>query len=111
MTEKVEEAKEPAIMSYNKDQERPYKNPIVQYYRETINDWQTTHIAHRWWSEIDVEDQLKLVQHKFRHLADKKRFRIIDEDGNIIVELNTQDESSRSDIIIRKYTDTDNNKK
>ena len=35
MTEKVaeEEAKEPAIMPYNKDQKRPYKNPKVQFYK------------------------------------------------------------------------------
>ena len=32
MTEKVEEAKEPAIMPYYKDQERPYKNPLVQFF-------------------------------------------------------------------------------
>ena len=90
MTEEVAEAKEPAIMPYNKDQERPYKNPKVQYYRTyPINDWWTTHIAHRWWSEIDVEDQLKLVQHKFKHLPDKKRFRVIDEDGHTIVEINS----------------------
>ena len=91
MTEKVteEEAKEPAIMSYNKDQKRPYKNPMVQYYRETTNDWQTSHKAHRWWSDIDVEDQIKIIQHKFKHLPDKKRFRVIDEDGHTIVEINS----------------------
>ena len=90
MAEKVteEEAKEPAIMPYNKDQKRPYKNPMVQFYRETINDWHTSHRAHRWWSEIDVEDQLKMVQYKFKHL-DKKRFRVIDEDGNTIREINS----------------------
>ena len=86
MTEEV--AKEPAIMPYNKDQKRPYKNPMVQFYREAINDWQTSHTAHRWWSEIDVEDQLKMVQYKFKHL-DKKRFRVIDEDGNTIREINS----------------------
>ena len=34
MAEKVaeEEAKEPAIMPYNKDQKRPYKNPLVQFF-------------------------------------------------------------------------------
>lgn len=91
MTEKVaeEEAKEPAIMPYNKDQKRPYKNPMVQFYREAIKDWQTSHTAHRWWSEIDVEDQLKIIQNKFKHLPDKKRFRVIDEDGNTIREINS----------------------
>ena len=98
MTEKVaeaEEAKEPAIMPYNKDQERPYKNPKVQFYKtvdgngEPVENWQTSHTAHRWWSEIDVEDQLKLIQYKFKHLPDKKRFRVIDEDGNTICEVNS----------------------
>ena len=91
MTEEVaeEEAKEPAIMPYNKDQKRPYKNPMVQFYKEAIDYWQTSHTAHRWWSEIDVEDQLKLIQYKFKHLPDKKRFRVIDEDGNTIREINS----------------------
>ena len=97
MAEKVteEEAKEPAIMPYNKDQKRPYKNPMVQFYRETIKDWQTSHIAHRWWSDIDVEDQLKLIQYKFKHLPDKKIFRVIDEDGNTIREINLNEDSKK----------------
>ena len=101
MTEEVakEEAKEPAIMPYNKDQKRPYKNPKVQFYKtvdgygEPVNDWHTSHVAHRWWSIIDVEDQLKLIQYKFKHLPDKKRFRVIDEDGNLIREINLDDEA------------------
>ena len=93
MTEEV--AKEPAIMPYNKDQKRPYKNPMVQFYRETIKDWQTSHIAHRWWSDIDVEDQLKLIQYKFKHLPDKKIFRVIDEDGNTIREINLNEDSKK----------------
>lgn len=92
MTEEV--AKEPAIMPYNKDQERPYKNPLVQFFKESDLEWQTSHKAHRWWSEIDVEDQLKLIQHKFKHL-DKKRFRVIDEDGNTIREINLDEVSKK----------------
>ena len=101
MTEKVEEAKEPAIMPYNKDQERPYKNPIVQFYKTVdgygteVNKWVTSHIAHRWWSEIDVEDQLKLIQYKFKHLPEKRRFRVLDEDRNIIREINLDEDSKK----------------
>jgi len=97
MAEKVaeEEAKEPAIMPYNKNQERPYKNPLVQFFKESDLEWQTSHKAHRWWSEIDVEDQMKIVQHKFKHLPDKKRFRVIDEEGNLIREVNLNEDSKK----------------
>ena len=97
MAEKVAEevAKEPAIMPYNKKEKRPYKNPKVQFFRESNTEWHTSHRAHRWWSEIDVEDQLKLIQYKFKHLPDKKRFRVIDEEGNIIREVNLNEDSKK----------------
>ena len=97
MAEKVAEevAKEPAIMPYNKKEKRPYKNPKVQFFRESINKWVTSHIAHRWWSEIDVEDQLKLIQYKFKHLPEKRRFRVLDEDRNIIREINLDEVSKK----------------
>ena len=103
MAEEVAEevAKKPAIMPYNKDQKRPYKNPIVQFYKtidgkgQEINNWHNSHIAHRYWSDIDVNDQLKLVQYKFKHLPDKKRFRVIDADGNVISEINLDEDSKK----------------
>ena len=72
------------IMPYNEDQDRPYKNPKVQSFYKT--EWIDTHIAHRWWSHIDVEDQMKLVVYNFKHWPDRKKFRIIDLDGNVIKE-------------------------
>jgi len=106
MAEKVaeaEEAKEPVIMPYNKDQDRPYKNPKVQFFKTfdgdgtEINDWQTFHRAHRYWSEIDVKDQLNIIQYRYKHLPEKRRFRVIDEDGNTIREVNLNDEAKATD--------------
>tara|TARA_B100001564_G_scaffold356613_1_gene371146 strand:+ start:1826 stop:2152 length:327 start_codon:yes stop_codon:yes gene_type:complete len=105
MAEEVAEevAKKPAIMPYNKNQKRPYKNPKVQFYKtidgkgQKINDWHTSHIAHRYWSDIDVNDQLNIIQYKFKHLPDKKRFRVIDADGNVISEVNLDEKMSVND--------------
>tara|TARA_Y100000593_G_C4260418_1_gene311887 strand:+ start:74 stop:379 length:306 start_codon:yes stop_codon:yes gene_type:complete len=101
MAEEVAEAKEPAIMNYNKNEHRPYKNPKVQFFKTVdgfgteVNEWQTSHIAHRWWSDIDVSDQLKIIQYKFKHLPDKKRFRVITDDGDIISEINLDEDTKK----------------
>ena len=73
-----------AIMPYNKNIKRPYPHPKVQFFRPRISDWQTWHQAHRWWSDIDVEDQIKQVVYYFKHMKERTRFRVIDANGKII---------------------------
>lgn len=72
------------VMKYNKKQKRPYKNCRVQWYKPWEDYWQTYHTAHRPWSKIDINDQLKLIQYNFSHLKKVEDFRIIDENDKII---------------------------
>ena len=90
-TNVVEDDKPDAIMPYNKDVKRPYPHPKVQFFRPRISDWQTWHTAHRWWSDIDVEDQMKQVVYYFKHMKERTRFRIIDANGKIIKEVTDGD--------------------
>ena len=81
---KVSKEKPKAVMPYNENQKRPYENPKVQSFNGT--EWVDLHTAHRWWSHIDVEDQMKLAVYGLKHLPKRKKFRIIELDGNVVKE-------------------------